>query len=171
MTPAPKNPDDLGLDISDTSLGSSSFGAPPETGGRVFLPVNDPAIGNPGYMLVTSTPTTLYVAFDVSASAKFSYPTLIPPNEVTGVFAPDPLRFKLAPANAGHTTVVVGTTPVASPTFVLAPTVNTVKVVIDQLSGNTAFQNDKNVPMIRLTLNTDRNSAIVQLPTGGHGPP
>ncbi|MFI5345202.1 MAG: hypothetical protein ACHQ51_02395 [Elusimicrobiota bacterium] len=151
-----------GLDVSDTQLGQSVFGAPPETSGRVLLPINDPSIGSPGYMLVDSTGTTLYVAFDISASAKFSYPTLTPPNEVTGVVAPDPTRFKLAPTNAGHTTVFVGTTPVASPTFVLAPTVNTVNIVVDQLSGNTAMQNDKNVPMMRLTLSTDRNSAIVQ---------
>jgi hypothetical protein len=151
-----------GQDVSDTELGRSAFGAPPETSGRVLLPINDPSIGNPGYMLVDSTGTTLYVAFDVSASAKFSYPTLLPPNEVTGVVAPDPTRFKLAPTNAGHTTVFIGTVPVASPTFVLAPTVNTVNLVVDQLSGNSANQNDKNVPMMRLTMSTDRNSALVQ---------
>jgi len=152
-----------GLNISDTILGTSDFGAPPETPGRVLIPINDPSIGNPGYTLITSTPTSLYVAFDVSPSAKFSYPTLNPPNEVTGFSVlNDPTRFQLTPANAGHTSVFIGTSAVASPTFVLAPTVNTVSIVMTQLSGNTALQNQPNVPMLRMTMSTDRNSAIVQ---------
>ena len=143
-------------------LGVAAFGAPPETSGRVYVPTNDPGLGNPGYMVVTATPTTIYVAFDISPSAKFSYATLLPPNEGTGVIAPDPTVFTLLPANAGHTTVFAGNAPVASPTFPLAPTVNTVTVIADQVSGISALQNDKNVAMVRLKLHTDRNTAIVQ---------
>ncbi|MDE2141999.1 MAG: hypothetical protein KGJ84_06265 [Elusimicrobia bacterium] len=151
-----------GQDVSDVVLGASTFGAPPETNGRVFVPINDSAIGSPGYALITSTPTTLYVAFDVSPAALFSYPTLNPPNEVTGVYAPDPTRFTLLPANAGHTAVFVGTSAVASPTFVLAPTINTVTADFTQLSGNFATQNQKNVAMLRVHVHTDRNTAIIQ---------
>ncbi|MBI3564699.1 MAG: hypothetical protein HY079_05840, partial [Elusimicrobia bacterium] len=149
-----------GVDVADVPLGASTFGGS-GISGRVSVPINDPSIGSPGYMLVTSTPTTVYIAFDVSPSARFSHPTLAPPNEVTGVFAPDAARFKLLPTSAGHTAVFLST-GVASPTFVLAPTVNTVTAVLDQLSGNFAFQNDKNVAMTRLTLVTDQNTAIVQ---------
>ncbi|PIR15682.1 MAG: hypothetical protein COV48_13000, partial [Elusimicrobia bacterium CG11_big_fil_rev_8_21_14_0_20_64_6] len=113
-------------------------------------------------MLINSTPTTIYVAFDVSPGAKFSHPTLTPPNEVVGAAVSDPTRFKLTPTLAGHSTVFVGTAPVASPTFVLNPTVNTVTMTFDQISGNTAKQNDKNVPMLRMNMKTDRNTALVQ---------
>ena len=52
--------------------------------------------------------------------------------------------------------------PVAAPTYVMTPTLNTIKAEFDQISGNSALQNDINVPMVRLRLSTDRNSAIVQ---------
>ncbi len=151
-----------GLDVSDTQLGVSAFGQNGASGGRVILPINDPTLGNPGYMLVTSTPTTVYISFDVSPSAQYSYPTLVPPNEVTGVTVlGDPTRFLLTPSNAGHTTVFVGTAPVASPTFVLAPTINTVTATLTQQSGNSTLQNAKNVSMVGLTLKTAQNSATI----------
>ena len=151
-----------GIDAGDIPLGEARFGTPPDTSGRATIPINDPNIGSPGYMIVTSTPTTLYVAFDVSPAAKFSHPTLTPPNEVVGVSVTDPARFKLTPTLAGHNTVFVGTAPIASPTFVIGPTVNQVTATFDQISGNTAKQNDKNVAMLRINMKTDRNTALVQ---------
>ncbi|MCR4296961.1 MAG: hypothetical protein NUW21_15630, partial [Elusimicrobia bacterium] len=142
--------------------GEGRFGTPPDTSGRATIPISDPNLGSPGYMIVTSTPTTLYVAFDVSPAAKFSHPTLSPPNEVVGVEVTTGTRFKLTPTLAGHNTVFVGTAPIASPTFVIGPTVNQVTVTFDQISGNTAKQNDKNVAMLRMNMRTDRNTALVE---------
>ncbi len=150
-----------GLNAGDVLLGQSAFGEDGQPSGRVEIPINDPALGNPGYTLITATPTVMFVAFDVSPSAKFSHPALANLNEVTGAFAPDGTRFKLTPTNAGHNTVFVGTNSLASPTFVLAPTVNTVTAEFDQLSGNFALQNAKNVAMLRMRLRTNRNSALI----------
>ena len=151
-----------GINAGDIQLGEARFGTPPDTSGRATIAINDPNIGSPGYMIINSTPTTVYVAMDVSPAAKFSHPTLAPPNEVAGLEVLDPARFKLTPALAGHSTVFVGTAAIASPTFVLGPTVNIVTAVFDQISGNTAKQNDKNTPMLRINMRTDRNTALVQ---------
>ncbi len=149
-----------GQNAGDVLMGQSYFGAT-GTQSRAVIPINDPALGNPGYALITATPTVMYVTFDVSPSAKFSHPQVSNINEVVGAFAPDGTRFRLTPPNANHTTIFVGTHSVLSPTFVLAPTVNIVSVEFDQLSGNFTIQNAKNVAMARMRMRTDRNAALI----------
>ncbi|MFA6002545.1 MAG: hypothetical protein WC881_00605 [Elusimicrobiota bacterium] len=149
-----------GINVGDLELGAVAFGVPPDTDGRATLPVSDPSLGYPGYTLITPTTQVFYLAADISPSAKFSHPQLNPPNEVFGVAAADAGKFTLTPSNAGHVAVIV--TPAASPNYPIMPTINKVTVEFDQVSGNSAYQNQKNVPMLRLRLRTDQNSAIVQ---------
>ena len=66
----------------------------------------------------------------------------------------------MTPANAGHEAVFV-TTP-TSPASPIMPTVNTVAVTFEQFGKLDPEQNEKNVPMVRIRLKTDRNSAIVE---------
>src|SRR6185503_10293419 len=89
-----------------------------------------------------------------------SHNLLFPPNQVTGVNVDQGDKFFLTPENAGHQAILTNT--IQSPTFVLMPTVNKLNVTFDQVSGLTATQNDKNVPMARFRVSTDRNSAIIE---------
>ncbi|MBI3554192.1 MAG: hypothetical protein HY077_16970, partial [Elusimicrobia bacterium] len=149
-----------GQDAADLLVGSARFGQPPDPAGLATININDPNLNNPGYLLVAPSTKTFYISFDVSVAAKFSYPTLSPPSEVAGAIAASTSKFVLTPLQAGHTPNFL--TPLQSPTYVVSPTVNTITATLDQLSGNTARQNQKNVPMMRMKLVTDRNTAIVQ---------
>ena len=150
-----------GIDAGDPEMGNAPLGLPPDTPGRVTVPINDPGIFSPGFALITPTTSVFYVAVDVSPTAKFSHHQLIPPNEVFGAAAPVPADFHLTPANAGHVTAFVSPT-VASPVYPVTPTLNPITVEMDQISAAAAYQNDENVPMLRLRLYTSQNSAILQ---------
>jgi len=150
-----------GVDAGDPQMGSASIGQSPDTTGIVTVPVSDPGISSPGYALITPTTAVFYVAVDVSPTAKFSNAQLIPPNEVFGAAVTVPARFQFIPANGGNQAVFV-TPTVASPVCPLVPTINPVNVVMAQISAASAYQNDKNVPMLRLQLYTTQNSAILQ---------
>jgi hypothetical protein len=150
-----------GINAGDPEMGSAPLGQPPDTPGKVTIPINDPGIFSPGFALITPTTSVFYVAVDVSPTAKFSHHQLIPPNEVFGAAAPLPADFQLTPANAGHQTVFVSPT-VASPVYPVTPTLNPITVEMDQISAAAAYQNDKNVPMLRLRLRTSQNSAILE---------
>ncbi|MDD5658257.1 MAG: hypothetical protein PHF00_13480, partial [Elusimicrobia bacterium] len=151
---------DTGLDVGDIKVGSARFGLPPDTDGRATISVNDPTIGSPGYALITPTTSTFFLAADISPSAKFCHWQLNPPNEILGAAVPESIKFLLSPANAGHNAVLV--TPAASPNYPIMPTVNLLTAVFDQISGNSAQQNSKNVPMLRVHAYTDRNSVLLQ---------
>ena len=101
-------------------------------------------------IVVSTTPADYFLTYDISQFAA--------EGNGLGVALLDPTHFTVQVPN----TVFVGTAPIASPTFVIGPTVNQVTVTFDQISGNTAKQNDKNVAMLRMNMKTDRNTALVQ---------
>ncbi|MBI5240835.1 MAG: hypothetical protein HY926_10215, partial [Elusimicrobia bacterium] len=153
-----------GEDAGDPEMGSAPMGQPPDTPGRVTVPISDPGIFSPGFALITPTTSVFYVAADVSPKAKFSYPESDekPPrfNEVFGANAALPLSFQITPVNAGHQTVLVST--VASPNYPITPTLNPVTVdIMDERAGAPAQQNEENVKMAQLRLRTSQNSAIL----------
>ena len=152
--------------MGNPQLGVGNFGTrTPER--RRASPLNDPALGSPGYMLMTSTPTTIYIAFDVSPSAQFSFPTLSPPNEVTGITRRDPARFAFLPANAGDSAVFVGTSAVASPDVRAGPTVNQVYVNYSQLSLPRCAERRERADAAD-TLQTSQNTAHRHQPAVDH---
>ena len=158
-----------GVDVGDTLMGTSGFGLSPNPPGKALLPLNDPAINSPGYTLVTASTKTFYISVDVSPTAKFSYPTLSPANEVTGGVVVSTTEFVLTPSNAGHQTrfvdPVTGSptlTSIQSAGIVLMPTINTVTADLVSFNPNSALENQTNVPMLRMKLSTDHNSAIIQ---------
>ncbi|MBI5884269.1 MAG: hypothetical protein HZB91_14330, partial [Elusimicrobia bacterium] len=142
----------------DPLVGTNHFGVFPDPEGRITVPFLDPGTGLP-YVLISPSTKTFYAAVDVSGKAKFSHELLNPQNIVTGLFIADAEKILMTPANAGHEAVFLSTP--TSPASPIMPTVNTVSVSFEQFGSAYAYQNDKNVPMVRMRLKTDRNSAIL----------
>src|SRR5262249_16881802 len=68
--------------------------------------------------------------------------------------------FSLTPANAGHVTAFVNGGVTSTP-FVLSPTVNTVTANLAAINPNSALQNQQNVPILRMQLSVNNNTARI----------
>ncbi|MBI4376494.1 MAG: hypothetical protein HY549_08595, partial [Elusimicrobia bacterium] len=148
-----------GANAADVVVAAGQVGSGGDPITRITLNLNDPTIGSPGYVLITPSTKTFYLAMDVSPAARFSNPSLNPPNEVFGLQAIDNTKFVLTPVNAGHQPVLLSTS--ATPNYVMMPTINTATIEIEQISGGSAVQNDSNIGMIRMRMQTNQNTTLI----------
>jgi hypothetical protein len=148
-----------GLDTSDTIIGSGRFGASDPVG-KDTLYVADPALNNQDYVVISATPTVIFISMDIDKVSNFSNAQLTPQNDVLGVGVTDPSNFIWGPVNSGH--VAQFADSAMSPTTVVMPMQNNITLTPEDISPVSATQNDKNVGVLAMHLVTDKTSAKIQ---------
>ncbi|MBI4056742.1 MAG: hypothetical protein HY399_04255, partial [Elusimicrobia bacterium] len=142
------NLDASGNPVGDVQVGTGTFG-----GAFSSVNIND---GGIGYALIKKTvgPTTFFVTLDIDPTASFSDPQAPNLNEVVGVEVEgnSPASFILGPAGVLHTASILN--QASSPNYVILPTRDTLQISISNLATGSVTQNDKNVAMFKLELNT-----------------
>ncbi|MBI4386811.1 MAG: hypothetical protein HY551_05465, partial [Elusimicrobia bacterium] len=150
-----RNPQD-GSNTEDAVLASGLL-----TQGFVTLTITDPALGFTPYTLITPSTQTFYVSIDINEAAKFSHAALSPADEVVVLSVVDATDdFALSPPGAKNDINPVG--PIASPTYPLVPTFNTMKVTFASLASPFVPQASFNNLVARLTVEVDSNTVIWQ---------
>jgi hypothetical protein len=149
-----------GANLSDYLIGSGKFGI--DTMGKVTIYVKDPRLGpNQNYVILGSTPTTVFVTLDIDPKSNFAHELLDPKNDVVGVDVVMPDHFIFGPSYAGH----IAEFPqgqIKSGAQVILPEVNTITLTPEDISPAYALQNDKNVGILTLKMKVNKTSAKLQ---------
>ncbi|MDP2866723.1 MAG: hypothetical protein Q8O90_10815, partial [Elusimicrobiota bacterium] len=148
-----------GLNTADVVIGSGRFGVNDPVGKATIYTV-DPALNNQDYVVVSATPTVIFVSMDVDKTARFSHEQLTPQNDVLGVEVPFETNFIFGPDNSGH--IAKFLTPVEGPVAVLMPTLNNISLTPEDISPVTMTQYDKNVGLLSMRMYTDKTSARLE---------
>ena len=140
----------------DVSLGNTLMGSGVSNFGVAHITLNDPNIGSPGYVLVSTNARTFWVAADINQSATaghvfglsgltkdaFRIGALIPGD---GIHSVDPVNF-----------------PIQTGANSIGATVDTMTVTYADLLPTTIQQAATNVPVARLNLKVNQNTVIWQ---------
>jgi hypothetical protein len=148
-----------GMNTSDVLVGSGQFGANDPVG-KATVYVADPALNKQDYVVISATPTVIYISMDIDKVSNFSNALLQPQNDVMGVEIPFESNFIFGPDNSGHTAQFIA--PVVGQTNAVMPTMNNVTLTPEDISPVSATQNDKNVGILAMKLVTDKTSAKIQ---------
>ncbi|MHB0996416.1 MAG: hypothetical protein ACYC2I_08615 [Elusimicrobiales bacterium] len=148
-----------GLNTSDVVVGSGKFGVNDPVG-KTTINVADPALNNQNYVVVSATPTIVFVSMDIDRTSNFSHEQLNPPNDVLGIDIPFETNFIFGPENSGHNAYLLN--QALSLMNVVMPTVNTITMTPEDISPVNVTQHDKNVGILSMRMVTDKTSARVQ---------
>jgi hypothetical protein len=146
-----------GLNTADTLIGSGTFGD--IIAGKTTISVADPSLVNQNYVLLSSTPTVIFVTMDINKTSNFSNAELTPQNDVMGVYVPDVSNFIFGPANSGHVAQFANT--VEGQTNVVMPMTNVLTLIPEDISPVTVTQNDRNVGLLSMKMYVDKTSAKI----------
>src|SRR5262249_35461407 len=127
-----------------------------DAGGTAVIALNDPNIGSPGYELITAQQTTYWITVDVDPTAAF--------NDLLAFKIQAPTSFTIGAltANDGIHSVSTTSIPITTPASGIGPTINTMKIFIEDLAPPQVTQNQKYVPIARINLKTNANTAVWQ---------
>ncbi|MDO8802826.1 MAG: fibronectin type III domain-containing protein [Elusimicrobiota bacterium] len=148
-----------GRNTSDIVVGYGSFGVNDPVGKATIL-VADPALNKQNYVVVSATPTVIFVSMDIDKASKFSHAQLNPQNDVLGVEVVSEANFIFGPDNSGHDAQFL--TPAAGPVSVLMPTLNNISLTPEDISPVSTTQNDKNVGLLSMRMRVDKTSALLE---------
>ncbi|MEK7721123.1 MAG: hypothetical protein AAB359_01900, partial [Elusimicrobiota bacterium] len=148
-----------GMNAADVEIGSGRFGENDPVG-KATVYVADPALNERDYVVVSATPTVIFVSMDIDKASRFSHAQLTPQNDVLGVEVPSETSFIFGPDNSGHNAMFL--TPAAGPVSVVMPTLNNMAITLEDISPVTMTQNDKNVGLLSMRMYTDKTSARLE---------
>ena len=148
-----------GMDTSDVLVGYGRFGENDPVG-KATIYIADPALNDQDYVVVSATPTVLFVSMDIDKVSKFSHALLTPQNDVLGVEIPFETSFIFGPDNSGHNAQFLS--PVVGPMTVVVPTQNNIVMTPEDISPVSMVQYDKNVGLLSMRMYTDKTSALVE---------
>jgi len=139
---------------TETLLGEKALGTGYDPAGTALISLNDPALNNPGFVLINSVPTTYWITVDVDPTAFFDDLLALriqsDTSFVVGALTP----------NDGIHSVSTNTLPIATPGNIILPTEDTMEVTIEDLTPPEVQQAQQNVPMARINLKTNANTAV-----------
>ncbi|MBI4061260.1 MAG: hypothetical protein HY403_07500, partial [Elusimicrobia bacterium] len=142
------NLDLSGNPIADVEVASGNF-----SGSFATLQLRE---SGRDYVLIRKilSPATFFVTLDIDPTASFSEPGVANLNEVVGVEldGQSPSSIVTGPSGVGHSVVL--TTTVASPTYLITPTSDTLRVTALNMADGLSTQNNKNEAVLKLELNT-----------------
>ncbi len=141
---------------TEVLVGEKALGTNGDAGGTASIALNDPTAGSPGFALVTSQQTTYWITVDVNPTALF--------DDLLGFKIQAPASFTIGAltANDGIHSVSTTSIPITSAASVIRPTIDTMKIFIEDLAPPQVTQNKKFVPIARINLKTDANTAVWQ---------
>ncbi len=137
------------IGIQNTLVGSgvSQFGS-------IHLAVNDPNLGSPGYVLISTAPATYWVVADISQSATAGHAFAL--NAITK----DAFTVGALVAGDGIHSVMPTNFPMQTGDHVIGATVDTMTVVFTDLLPTVIQQNATNVPVAKMNLKVNQNTVI-----------
>jgi hypothetical protein len=134
-------------------IGEKALGTSGDPAGSAVISLNDPSAGSPGFTSITSVQTTYYVTANINPSALYDDLLGLRIQSETSVI------IGALTANDGIHSVSNSSMPVSTPAFLIRPTIDTMRVFVEDLAPPQASQADKHVPMLRVNMKTDANTA------------
>ena len=141
-----------------TEILSSERKRSPQTddpGGTALISLNViRTINSPGFALITSQQTTYWVTVDVDPTASF--------NDLLGLRIQSENSLvvgALAPKDGIHS-VSSANMPIQTAAAVIRPTIDLMKIFIEDIAPPQIFQAQKYIPMARINVKTDHNTAV-----------
>ena len=141
-------------DGTEILVGEKSFATNGDPGGTANIELNDPSINSPGFALITSQQTTYWITVDVDPTAQY--------NDLLGLRIQSENSLTvgaLAPKDGIHS-VSSANMPIQSAASVIRPTLDLMKIFIEDIAPPQIFQAQKYVPMALINVKTDHNTAV-----------
>ncbi|MFA5975390.1 MAG: hypothetical protein WC859_04410 [Elusimicrobiota bacterium] len=140
---------DVGINNILMGTGVSQYGS-------VHIPLDDPTIGAPGYVVISTNPRTFWVAADISQSA--------PSNNAFFLNALSKDAFIIGALSAGDGVHTINTTtfPMQTGTQVVAATIDTMTVTFTDVLPTMVQQNKRNAKVAKINVKASNNTAVWQ---------
>jgi hypothetical protein len=141
-------------DGTEILVGEKALATNGDPGGTAIISLNDPTISSPGFALITSQQTTYWVTVDVDPTALF--------DDLLGLRIQSENSLiigALAPSDGIHS-VSSANMPIQSAATVIRPTLDLMKIFIEDIAPPQVSQAQKYIPMARINLKTNHNTAV-----------
>ncbi|MCB4757669.1 MAG: hypothetical protein LHV69_11680, partial [Elusimicrobia bacterium] len=139
---------------TEIQIGEKALGTGTDAGGSALIALNDPTVGNPGFALITAVPTTYWITVDVDPTALY--------DDLLGlrIQSKSSVIIGALTPNDGIHSVADGGMPIDSAVFLIRPTIDILKIFVEDMAPPQIAQAALNVPMARINLKTNTNTAV-----------